>query len=401
MGKRANLQKRAGVPGRAQQPKPASPVVVSVATDPDVVSQRRDAPQEWALLDRVLDGSPIGIVVLDGELRFLRVNTRAAAMFGIDEHKHAGRPVERVLPEMFAEIKLILVDIIEGGAPHLAIETSAPKIGPATPPRLYLAYYYPLVAGDSVIGVGCMFIDITEQRAAEGALIDSEEGRRAILDHVLRAQEGERSRLALELHDDTIQVLCALLLQFDGMIPLAKRTRGQKEIVARLETSREVLSDVTARARKLMFRLHTDVLHERGLHAAITAFAEDVGSEINAEWSVDIPERRYAWTLEELTYRVVREALTNIRKHSHADRFSVTIVEKADILAGVIQDDGQGLPSSDETDRGPHHLGVEGMKERARLAGGDVSINSTQGQGFRVAFSFPTGEPEGHATDVV
>jgi len=394
MGKKGDLRERVGVPGRAQQPKPASPVVVSAANDPDVVSQRRDAPQEWALLDRVLDGSPIGIVVLDRELRFLRVNTRAAAMFGIDEHKHAGRQVEGVLPEMFAEIKLILVDIIKGGAPHLAVETSAPKIGPATPPRLYLAYYYPLVAGVSVIGVGCMFIDITEQRAAEGALIDSEEGRRAILDHVLRAQEDERSRLALELHDDTIQVLCALLLQFDVMIPLAKRTRGQKEIAARLETSREVLSDVTARARKLMFRLHTDVLHERGLHAAVTAFAEEIGSEMNAEWSIDVPDKRYAWTLEELTYRVVREALTNIRKHSHADRFSVTIAERADILAGAVQDNGQGLPSSDHPDRGPYHLGIEGMKQRAHLVGGDIIVNSTQGQGVRVAFSFPTGEPD-------
>ena len=55
-----------------------------------------------------------------------------------------------------------------------------------------------------------------------------EEGRRAILDHLLQAQESERSRLALELHDDTIQVLCALLLQVDGMIPLAKRTGGRR-----------------------------------------------------------------------------------------------------------------------------------------------------------------------------
>jgi PAS domain S-box-containing protein len=391
MGKSGPRQGRAGVAGRAQ-PQPASQVVVSAAKDGDVVSKRQDAPQEWALLDRVLDGSPIGIVVLDRELRFLRVNTRAAAMFGVNENKHAGQHVENVLPEMFAEIKLILVDIIEGGAPHLAIETSAPKIGAATPPRLYLAYYYPLTAGGSVIGVGCMFIDITEQRAAEGALLDSEEGRRAILDHVLQAQESERSRLALELHDDTIQVLCALLLQFDGMIPLAKRTGGQEEIAARLETSREVLSDVTARARGLMFRLHTDVLHERGLHTAITELAEEIGSEMNAEWSVEMLDRRYAWTLEELTYRVVREAVTNIRKHSHADRFSVTIVEKADILVGVVQDNGQGFASSDEIDRDLHHLGVKGMKQRASLAGGEVIINSTQGQGVRVAFSFPTGE---------
>ena len=230
--------------GQARQ-EPASGAVVSATTGgDDVVSGRQDAPQEWALLDRVLDGSPIGIVVLDRELRFLRLNTQAEAMFGVDEHKHGGRRVESVLPQMFAEIKLILADIINGGTPHLAIETSAPKIGPATPPRLYLAYYYPLAAGGSVIGVGCMFIDITEQRAAEGALLDSEEGRRTILDHMLQAQEDERARLALELHDDTIQVLCALLLQIDGMMTLAKGP-GQEEMAERLETSREVLAAAT------------------------------------------------------------------------------------------------------------------------------------------------------------
>lgn len=353
---------------------------------------RADAPQEWALLDRVLDGSPIGIVVLDRELRFLRVNTRAAAMFGVDEHKHAGQRVESVLPEMFAEVKDILVDIIGGGAPHVAIETSAPKIGAEKSPRLYLAYYYPLVADGSVIGVGCMFIDITEQRTAEGALLESEAKRRTILGHMLRAEESERSRLALELHDDTIQVLCALLLQFDGMIPLADRT-GEKEILGRLEASREVLSSATERARQLMFRLHPNVLEERGLRAAITACVEEIGSEMNAEWSVDIPDERYAWTLEELTYRVVREALSNVHKHSHAHRFSVTIIDNADSLSGIVQDDGQGLVGPDGASNRPHHLGVEGMKERARLAGGDVTITSIPGHGVRVAFSLPIGEP--------
>jgi signal transduction histidine kinase len=340
-----------------------------------------------------LDGSPIGIVVLDRALRFLRVNTQAASMFGVDDHKHAGRRVESVLPEMFAEIGSLLVDIIGGGAPHVAVETAAPKIGDATPSRMYLGYYYPLVADGSVIGVGCMFIDITEQRAAEGALLESEAGRRTILAHLLHAEEGARSRLASVLHEETIEVLGALLQQLDGSIQLAQRA-GQNEILARLETSHEVLSAATARARNLVFRLHPNVLGERGLRAAITACAREVGDEINAEWSVDIPVDRYAWTLEELAYRVVREALSNIRKHSHAGRFSVTIVEKAASLAGVVQDDGQGLASSDEISRGPHHLGVEGMKERVRLAGGDVSITSTEGHGVRVAFSLPTGDTE-------
>jgi signal transduction histidine kinase len=119
--------------------------------------------------------------------------------------------------------------------------------------------------------------------------------------------------------------------------------------------------------------------------------AKEIGTEMHAEWTVAIPDARYTWTLEELAYRIVREALTNIRKHSHADRFSVKIVERTGRLAGVVQDDGRGLITSEETSPG-HHLGVEGMKERARLAGGDLTITSTKGQGVRVTFALPTGE---------
>ncbi len=388
MGKKSTLRGRADVKADAPR-KPVSEEVVSAAIDEVVATARHDAPQEWALLDRVLDGSPVGIIVLDRELRFLRVNTRAEEMFGVAESDRTGESVESVLPEMYAEISTILADIIAGGAPHVAIETTAPNVGPETPPRMYLAYYYPLAADGAVIGVGCMFFDVTDQRTAEDALLDSEAERRAILGHMLRVEENERSRLALELHDDTIQVLCALLLQFDGMIPLAERT-GQRELAARLGTSREVLSTATERARKLMFELHPSVLPERGLRAAIEALAEEVGDDIHAEWSVDVPESRHPWTVEELTYRVVREALTNIRKHSDAHTFGVSVVEGDGHLSGTIQDDGRGLPTTTRSRIGSlNHVGVDGMRERARLAGGDVTITSSPGKGVRVDFAFP------------
>jgi signal transduction histidine kinase len=354
------------------------------------VGPRAQDPQEWALLERVLDGAPIGIVLLDRELRVLRVNSRAEEMFGVGELEQGSHRMEDVMPVMFAELKHVFGDIIGGGGPRLAIETSAPTADVPWRARMYLAYCYPMASAEGVmIGVGCMFIDITEQRVAEGALLDSEAERRTILGKMLRVEESERARLALELHDDTIQVLCALLLLFDGMIPLAKQAH-QAEIAARLDNARQVLSDATERARKVMFELHPNVLQARGLRTAITALAEQIGAEMNAEWTVEVPDTRYAWTLEELAYRVVREALTNVRKHSQARTFSVTLVETEGSLSGVVQDDGRGLPGSEVAHHRSNHLGVEGMKERARLAGGDVTLTSTQGHGVRVDFSFPT-----------
>jgi signal transduction histidine kinase len=231
-----------------------------------------------------------------------------------------------------------------------------------------------------------MFIDISQQRAAEGALRTGEEERRSILGQVLQAEDAERSRLAFDLHDDTIQVLWALLVQFDAMIPLAI-SANQDDIASRMMDAREMLADVTERTRSLMFQLHPTALHELGLNTALTTLAEQIATGIGAEWSVVVPDVRYGGALEELAFRIVGEALANMRKHSHADSFSVRLFEDGDQLHGVVRDDGRGFTAPTSSD--PVHLGVRGMKERARLVGGDLTVTSSKGNGVSVEFNLP------------
>jgi signal transduction histidine kinase len=179
----------------------------------------------------------------------------------------------------------------------------------------------------AVNGVGCLFVDITEQRDAEDALHDSEENRRLIFGQMLRAEEAERARIALDLHDDTIQVLAASLLMTDGAIALAGR-RDETEIATRLNQARDVLASATERARRLMFELHPTLLDQRGLGAALTALAEQTGQQIGATWSVEAPDVRYSWAVEALAFRIVREAVTNVARHSQAGRFEIRLIER-------------------------------------------------------------------------
>ena len=355
---------------------------------------RDEAAWNQALLERFLDGAPLGIIVLDADLRFLRVNSRATAMLGIAENALRGDRFKDALPAMFDELEAILTDVVVGGTGRLGVETSAPTLRSRDQPRRYLGSYYPLKEPDgTVIGVGCMFTDITEQRAAEHALADSEAQRDAILSEMLRAEEAERSRLALGLHDDTIQVLCALLLLLDQTIPLALR-HDQTEIGLRLKGARDVLAGATERARRLMFELHPSVLHQRGLNAAVTALADDIARQINATSTIDIPDTRYSWELEELTYRVVAEGLANVRKHSRAKHFSVQLSEHAQGLQGVVRDDGRGFPIAPARTPLSHplHLGLHSMTERIRLAGGDLVLTSHIGSGTTIEFHIPLDE---------
>jgi signal transduction histidine kinase len=346
-----------------------------------------EAPQEQGLLELVLDGVPLAIVLLDRELRIVRANTRAAAMLGVSETQSVNRRFGEVLPMMTPMLGRDLEDILAGSAPRLGVELSVP-------PRRFLTSYFPLMAPNGAVnGVGCLFVDITEQRDAEDALHDSEENRRLIFGQMLRAEEAERARIALDLHDDTIQVLAASLLMTDGAIALADR-RDESEIATRLNQARDVLASATERARRLMFELHPTLLDQRGLRAALTALAEQTGQQVGATWSVEAPDMRYSWAVEALAFRIVREAVTNVRKHSRAGRFEIRLIERDSRLYGVVSDDGVGFVVAQTMGafQRPLHLGLQSSDERIHLAGGELDVTSatTPGSsGTKVSFWLP------------
>jgi signal transduction histidine kinase len=342
------------------------------------------APQEQGLVELMLDGVPLAIVLLDRDLRVVRVNTRAERMLDASETDSKGHQFVEVLPTMTADVVEDLIGILAGGLPRLGVEVSLP-------PSRFVASYFPILAPNGTVnGVGCLFADITEQREAEDALHTSEENRRLILGQMLRVEELERSRIALDLHDDTIQVLAASLLMTDGVIDLAAK-REETEIATRLRKARAVLLSATERARRLMFELHPTLLDQRGLEPALSELVEQAGSQMDATWSIDVPDGRYSWEVEALAFRIVREAVSNVRKHAQATHFSVELAEREHRLYGVVRDDGQGfdIQQVSEGDQQPLHIGLQSLDERLSLAGGELELTSQDGAGTQVSFWLP------------
>jgi PAS domain S-box-containing protein len=370
---------------------PGAPVVVEARSQEVTVRGERlvftvveRAPQEQGLVELMLDGVPLAIVLLDRDLRVVRVNTRAETMLGASETASKGHQFVEVLPEMTADVVEALIGILAGGVPRLGVEVSLP-------PSRFIASYFPVLAPNGTVnGVGCLFADITEQREAEDALHTSEENRRLILGQMLRVEELERSRIALDLHDDTIQVLAASLLMTDGVIDLAAK-RHETEIATRLRQARGVLSSATERARRLMFELHPTLLDQRGLEAALTEFAEQAGKQMGATWSVDVPSGRYSWEVEALAFRIIREAVTNVRKHARATHFSIELADREHRLYGVVRDDGRGFDVQRTSEDGNHalHIGLQSLDERLSLAGGELELTSQDGAGTQVSFWLP------------
>jgi PAS domain S-box-containing protein len=245
-----------------------------------------------------------------------------------------------------------------------------------------------------VVGMTEIGRDVTgrcrEARRAARALRESERMRREVVASMLQAEEVERSRIATELHDDTVQVMIASLMAMDRVALVAQRA-GTPQLESAVSVARATLEEATDRTRRLMFELRPAVLTRDGLVAAVRVLAQQVARETGASAQVRGALGRYDHALEELVYRSVQEALANVRKHARADAITVTLGERGGSIRAEVCDDGLGFDVVDARTRSSAalHLGLDALHERVRAVGGTASITSAPGQGTCVRFAVP------------
>ena len=247
--------------------------------------------------------------------------------------------------------------------------------------------------GGPALSHGVMF-DVTERRTTEEALRRSEAARQEVLEAMLHAEAAARAQIAGELHDDTIQVMTAALMAVERVSLAA--ADGDPRVVEALSAARVTLQTAVERARRLTFELRPPLLDAQGLAAALRDLATEVERESGFTVSLEAPTGRFSYTVEDLAFRTVKEALANARKHSEARNVQVRLWTQTGWLHGQIADDGRGFDVDRALDRRGMrlHIGLDSMRERVRLAGGEVTITSARGQGARVDFAVPlSGQP--------
>jgi signal transduction histidine kinase len=222
------------------------------------------------------------------------------------------------------------------------------------------------------------------------ALDRSAEQRRLAQAALVLSADRERTRIATDLHDDTVQVMTATLLSLDRLVR-STRALGRADLTSQAQTARETLSRAIDRTRSLMFELRPPLLDSAGLGVAVSelvrVMSEEEGFEGSVEYSVDrLPE-----TVESLAYRTLAELLSNVRRHAHADHVRVTLTLEGDVLRGEVTDDGTGFDVRVALDRrtAPLHLGLDSTAERLRLAGGELEIRSGEGAGTVARLTIP------------
>lgn len=204
--------------------------------------------------------------------------------------------------------------------------------------------------------------------------------RRTANARALAAQEAERGRIAQELHDEVGQGLTAVLL---GLRRSADRASGElaDELNTVLEIARASLTEVQDVAR----RLRPGVLEDLGLTSALAALATDFshgGLHVRRGIAPGLPALDPEAEL--VIYRVAQESLTNIARHAGATTATLSLSLQGDAVALRVVDDGHGVQGQQEGS------GIKGMRERALLVGGRLSVSPHADGGTEVRLLVPT-----------
>ncbi|WP_230990183.1 AAA family ATPase [Rhodococcus oxybenzonivorans] len=220
--------------------------------------------------------------------------------------------------------------------------------------------------------------------ALAGAVIEREGLRRQSVEQMVAVQEAERGRIARDLHDEFGHLFATVIDRLSTLqnseSPTARQTAADV---------RKIVRQGIQVARSVAWSLRPSGLDDLGLIGCVEQYVEDCRQIYPIRIELISPTRPPALSAAVATaiFRIVQEALTNIGRHSGASEASVTIVNSGDALRVVVEDNGTGFDLEVAGQR--RSLGLIGMRERARLAGGRLSVESPPGQGVTIMVEVP------------
>ena len=238
--------------------------------------------------------------------------------------------------------------------------------------------------------------DITERRQAEEETLRLLDENRFLVHRTLAIREKERKELARELHDGFGQYMTAIQADAATIISLTNDQDNPQQI-NKISLSAQAILDVAVTmydlVHNLMDRLHPSGLYELGLREALYELTSTWESQHHIACNLTISgiEPHLVNAMKISVYRVVQEALTNVKKYAEATQVQIILNTDpvAETLTLFIQDDGVGLDLSGRKRRG---LGLIGMRERAQALDGYYKMESQPKQGVKIIFSIPISE---------
>jgi PAS domain S-box-containing protein len=373
--------------------------------------QRAPAPDEFELVERmthltgiaierkqahdvlrrqalIFDNAIDAIVVVDCQRRIIDWNPAAERLFGYRKDEVLGQTGRFMVPDgEYEQYGKLIDDAIERDRRWTGQRVLLRKDGAQVTCE---SVRVPLLDQDGrLIGRLGVNRDITDRSKAEEALQISRRQLRALAARLHTVREAETAVLSREIHDELGQALTALNMDLSW---LASRLPADAPALAAKAGSMALLVDATIQTvRDITGRLRPRMLDDLGLVAAIEWQARDFQNHtgIPCELVADMdnagpklgPER------STVVFRIVQESLTNVVRHAGATRVDIALHEESDCLALEIRDNGCGIRADEIA--GTQSLGLIGMRERALVFGGELTVAGFPGRGTVVTLHIP------------
>jgi PAS domain S-box-containing protein len=234
--------------------------------------------------------------------------------------------------------------------------------------------------------------NITERKLAEERLRSTLDQVRTLSGRLATAQEVEQTRIARELHDELGVGLTCLKIDLSRLATIlgdGVSAGGREKLDDKVRSMVEQVDRTIASVRRLATQLRPALLDDLGLVAAIEWQCEDFQKRTSIPCTCVTSADDIAMGPERATalFRICQEALTNTARHAQATAVTVKLESRNDSLQLVVADNGVGIPDTQVSNR--HSLGLLGMKERAALFGGEITIQGDPDKGTTVIACLP------------
>ncbi len=362
------------------------PHVLAVVRD---VTERKEAEEKlWANEEklRIINESTLdAVIMMDSSGKAVYWNPAAERMFGYDAEEIVGRDLHSILapPRHRQEATRGLSRFSDSGQGRVVgriLEFEAVgKDGLEFPIELSVS---PIKTEDQWCAVAVVR-DITERKEAEAALRHEHH----TLNLLLESYDRERQLLAYEIHDGLAQHLAAAIMQFQAIEHL--EPRPPQETLKICRALGRLLNRCLNETRRLIAGVRPPILDESGVVRAVQDLicetTNRTGVEIQFHSKVQFD--RLEPVLENAIYRIAQESLSNACRHSQSEKVRVELVQEGQRVRVDVRDWGIGFDPQQVDQK---RYGLAGIRERARLLGGTVNIDSSPGEGTRIVVGLPT-----------
>ena len=352
------------------------------------ITELRLANIDLSRFKALVSASPdfIAIASLDGTVQYVNPGGRAMVGLPADLDVTTTTIEDYLTPEGLAASRAVEQPAVIARGHWEGESTLRDHRGDAAIPVAIASFLMHDITTGEPFALATVQRDITEREAAERSLRELAKQREALLTRLVDAQEAERIQIAADVHDDTVQVCAAV----DLRLGLLRRqlTDAAPDVLDGLEAAQASVSAATDRLRALLFDLEPpDLTH--GLTPALARAARELLEATTIQPRIDgRREPAVSEATRAIAYRIAKEALVNVVKHSQAQHVTVSLTGEDGGLAVEVGDDGIG-PGPETTRSMPGHRGIAGMLDRATLAGGWCKVQERTGGGTCVSFWLP------------